>query len=116
MDNTAPPNHPLGHVDHVMSPAGLSTVCDFCERDRKIAPARWYYPLGDTATVEIGGIPVAMDVSLLNGGGGYVTCDTCHGFIESGDYERLAKVAGYAELPEPFVWFRKRRVGPAQPL
>lgn len=134
------PNHPLGFVPaanqspvdqefvtaarrteaELMATLGISPpipgspICDFCDAKQS---ATWYYPLSQL-TVPIG--PFEIPVEGLGSSDGYGACDTCHGFIEAGDYVGLAKYLTYdmsdGELPFALKSFRDRRIGPAQRL
>lgn len=90
--------------------------CDFCEKDPKRKPPRWYYPTG--SVVDYGTFAVNMG-NLV--GGGWLACDDCHGFLAQDDYAGLARHMGYEvgpddELPRCAVTiFRDQRLGPAQP-
>jgi hypothetical protein len=97
-------------------PAGLSQVCDFCERAPEQHPPRWYYPTKSTLPFELGGVEVPFDLGPL-AGGGWVTCDECHGFIARDDFAGLADFLGYEQLEGSAVdQFRKVQLGPGQPL
>jgi hypothetical protein len=97
-------------------PAGLSKVCDFCDRAPEQHPPSWYYPTKSELPVEIGGVEVPFDLGPL-AGGGWVACDECHGFIAHDDFAGLAAFVGYAQLEGSAVdQFRKVQLGPGQPL
>lgn len=135
------PNHPLGYVpphhgrdeaelraalglDQVAAAAKQPRICDFCEKPAAENPAAWYYPMAQTMTVNIGGVPVEMQAPGL--AGPWHACDTCHQFVERGDYHGLAVHMGYGagdmgyepgeNLPPSLDHFSRHRVGPAQHL
>jgi hypothetical protein len=97
-------------------PAGLSRVCDFCERAPEQHPPTWYYPTKSTSPTELGGVEVLFNLGPLLGGG-WVACDECHGFIARNDFAGLAEFVGYAQLEGSAVnQFRQAQLGPGQPL
>lgn len=64
-----------------MKPGGM---CDFCS----VTAPSWLYPAGDVVSVlSVGGVPDAVhDVS-----GPWMACDECHGLVQKGDREALAR-------------------------
>ncbi|WP_372672661.1 hypothetical protein [Amycolatopsis kentuckyensis] len=97
-------------------PAGLSKVCDFCERAPEQHPPAWYYPTKSTLASELGGVEVLFDLGPLLGNG-WVACNECHGYLDRGDFAGLADFLGYAQLEHSAVdQFRKAQLGPGQRL